>query len=185
MAGRFIPRNVTAAVDALENASPALPLADNIAGIGEIFSGPSIALYYNAGDSRAPDILVTPNIGVTYSNSTKKLAEHGGFAHDDINVIMLVSNPDFRANTVTTPVQTKQVAPTILEALGLNPQSLKAVRLEHTPILPGLPLRLGTRAKGAAGRLCHKRGGRPGYPGRPPLIFRRVRMVSFRRVASI
>ncbi len=140
MAGRTIPANVTAAVDALEKASPALPLADNVAGIGEIFSGPSIALYYNAGDSRAPDILVTPNIGVTYSNSTKKLAEHGGFAHDDINVIMLVSNPEFRATTITTPVQTKQVAPTILEALGLNPQSLKAVQLEHTPILPGLPL---------------------------------------------
>ena len=138
--------------DALENASPALPLADNIAGIGEIFSGPSIALYYNAGDSRAPDILVTPNIGVTYSNSTKKLAEHGGFAHDDTNVILLVSNPDFRANTVTTPVQTKQVAPTILEALGLNPQSLKAVRLEHTPVLPGLPIPIRHARKGGGGQ---------------------------------
>ena len=97
-------------------------------------------MYYNDGDSRAPDILVTPNIGVTYSNSTKKLAEHGGFAHDDTNVILLVSNPNIPANTVTTPVQTKQVAPTILKALGLNPQSLKAVRLEHTPVLPGLPI---------------------------------------------
>ena len=108
--------------------SPALPLANNVAGIGEIFSGPSIALYYNAGDSRAPDILVTPNIGVTYSNSKKKLAEHGGFAHDDINVIMLVSNPGFTATTITSPVQTKQVAPTILKALGLDPTSLQAVQ---------------------------------------------------------
>ena len=107
-------------------------------------------------------------------------------AHDDTNVILLVSNPGFTANTVTTPVQTKQVAPTILKALGLNPQSLKAVRLEHTPVLPGLPIPIRARAqRGAAGRLCHKRGGRPGHPGRPPLIFRRVRMVSFRRVASI
>jgi hypothetical protein len=127
-------------VKALETASPALPLADNIAGIGEIFSGPSIGLYYNAGDSRAPDILVTPNIGVTYSNSTKKLAEHGGFSHDDTNVIMLVSNPSLIAATITTPVETKQVAPTILKALGLNPQSLKAVKLEHTQLLPGLSL---------------------------------------------
>jgi len=115
-------------------------LADNIAGIGEIFSGPSIALYYNAGDSRAPDILITPNIGVTYSNSKKKLAEHGGFSHDDTNVILLLSNPSFTASTITTPVQTKQVAPTILRALGLDPQSLKAVRLEHTTVLPGLSL---------------------------------------------
>jgi hypothetical protein len=97
-------------------------------------------LYYNNGDSRAPDILITPNIGVTYSNSGKKLAEHGGFAKDDTNVILLVSNPGFKAATVTTPVQTKQVAPTILSALGLNPQSLKAVREEKTQMMPGLSL---------------------------------------------
>ena len=77
---------------------------------------------------------------MTYSNSTKKLAEHGGFSHDDINVIMLLSNPSLIATTVTTPVQTKQVAPTILKALDLDPQSLKAVRMEHTPVLPGLSL---------------------------------------------
>jgi hypothetical protein len=116
------------------------PTTNNIAGIGEIFSGPGINLFYNAGDSRAPDILITPNIGVTYSNSTKKQAEHGGFSKDDTNVILLVSNPFIAASTVTTPVQTKQVAPTILKALGLNPRSLKAVRLENNPVLPGLSL---------------------------------------------
>ncbi|HKV54008.1 MAG TPA: alkaline phosphatase family protein [Candidatus Binataceae bacterium] len=122
-------------VAALEAASPA---GANIAGIGEIFSGPSIGLYYNAGDSRAPDILVTPNIGVTYSNSTKKQAEHGGFAHDDTNVIMLLANPTLRPQTVTSPVETAQVAPTILSALGLNPQSLQAVQKEQTAVLPGV-----------------------------------------------
>jgi hypothetical protein len=124
-----------AAVALLEAESPA---SDNIAGIGEIFSGPSIGLYYNAGDSRAPDILITPNIGVTYSNSKKKLAEHGGFSHDDVNVIMLVSNPDLKPLTVTTPVQTAQVAPTVLGALGLNPSDLQAVQKENTAELPGL-----------------------------------------------
>jgi len=68
------------------------------------------------------------------------VAEHGGFSKDDTNVILLVSNPGFKATTVTTPVQTKQIAPTILAALGLNPRSLKAVREEATPVLPGLPL---------------------------------------------
>jgi hypothetical protein len=67
--------NTPAAVKALENESP---VTNNIAGSGEIFLGPSIGLYYNAGDSRAPDILITPNIGVTSSNSNEKLAEHGG-----------------------------------------------------------------------------------------------------------
>ncbi len=122
----------------LETMSPAPP-GNNIAGIGEIFSGPSLGLYYDELDSRRPDILITPNIGVTYSNSKKKLAEHGGFAHDDTNVIMLVWNPGFMARTITTPVQTKQVAPTVLKALGLNPASLEAVVLEGTQGLPGLP----------------------------------------------
>ncbi len=132
--------NVATEVGMLETMSPALPLSSNIAGIGEIFSGPSIALYYNAGDSRAPDILVTPNIGVTYSNSKKKLAEHGGFAHDNVNVMMLLSNPSFSPDTVTSPVETAQVAPTILRALGLDPYSLQAVQMEHTKTLPGVPL---------------------------------------------
>jgi hypothetical protein len=136
--------NTAAAVKALETASPALPLADNIAGIGQIFSGPSLSIVYNTpglppnGDPRTPDIIVTPNIGVTYSNSKKKLAEHGGFAHDDTNVMMLVSNPDFRSSTISSPVETAQVAPTILAVLGLDPNSLQAVQQEGTQVLPGL-----------------------------------------------
>jgi Type I phosphodiesterase / nucleotide pyrophosphatase len=120
------------------------PTTANIAGIGQIFAGPALTQIYNApglppnGDPRTPDILVTPNIGVTYSGSTKKLAEHGGFAHDDVNVIMLLSNPRFNAKTVTTPVETMQVAPTILAALGLDPHSLQAVQKEGTPVLPEL-----------------------------------------------
>jgi Type I phosphodiesterase / nucleotide pyrophosphatase len=120
------------------------PSTNNIAGIGEIFSGAGITQLYNApglppsGDPRTPDILVTPHIGVTYSGSTKKQAEHGGFAHDDTNVMMLVSNPSIRANTVTIPVTTMQVAPTILKALGLNPSALQSVQQEGTEILPKL-----------------------------------------------
>jgi hypothetical protein len=57
---------------------------------------------------------------VTYSGSTKKLAERGGFAHDDTNVMMLLSNPSLRPHTVTIPVTTMQVAPTILKELGLD-----------------------------------------------------------------
>ncbi len=123
------------AVSILEGASPAVA---NIAGIGEIFWGPSMGLMYNLGDPRTPDIIVTPNIGVVYSGSAKKLAEHGGFAHDDTNVIALLSNPSFAKRTVTSPVETAQVAPTILEALGLDPNSLEAVQKEHTQVLPGV-----------------------------------------------
>jgi hypothetical protein len=128
------------AVDMLETQSPA---TSNIAGIGQLFYGPALTQLFNAPglpplDPRTPDILTTPNIGVTYSGSTKKLAEHGGFSHDDTNVIMLVSNPSLSAATVTTPVETAQVAPTILQALGLSPSSLDAVVAEGTQVLPGL-----------------------------------------------
>ena len=91
-----------------------------------------------AKDPRTPDILVTPNIGVTYSGSTKKLAEHGGFSHDDTNVMMLLSHPSLDAKTVTSPVETMQVAPTILKALGLDPNALQSVVMEGTEVLPGL-----------------------------------------------
>jgi hypothetical protein len=129
------------AVNTLETDSPATA---NIAGIGQIFWGPGITQLYNApglppnGDPRTPDILVTPNVGVTYSGSTKKLAEHGGFAHDDVNVMLLLSNPSFGPKTVTTPVETLQIAPTILQALGLDPNQLQAVQKEGTPVLPGV-----------------------------------------------
>jgi arylsulfatase A-like enzyme len=39
---------------------------------------------------------------------------------------------------VKTPVATSQVAPTILELLGIDPDALKSVRVELTPVLPGL-----------------------------------------------
>jgi hypothetical protein len=116
------------------------------AGIGQIFYGHSLALNYNLpglppnGDPRTPDIIVTPNVGVVYTGSSAKLAEHGGFAHDDTSVMMLLANPNLTPRAIYTSVGTNQVAPTILKALGLDPQKLDAVRLEGTPVLPGLDL---------------------------------------------
>jgi hypothetical protein len=113
------------------------------AGIGQIFYGATLDQMFNPpglppnGDPRSPDIAVAPNVGVVYTGSSAKLSEHGGFGHDDTNVIMLVSNPKISSRTVTSEVQTAQVAPTILKVLGLEPNSLDAVRQEGTPILPG------------------------------------------------
>lgn len=53
--------------------------------------------------------------------------------------MILVSNPSFQPKTMTSPVQTLQVPPTILQALGLDPNALEAVRAEGTQVLPGLP----------------------------------------------
>lgn len=130
--------DVQTAVDILEtNANT----NGNGIGLGEIYYGPTVALNYNVGgfgpgeDSRTPDIIVTPNVGVTYSGSTSMIGDHGGFAHDDTNVIMLVANPAFTAQTVSADVQTIQVAPTMVQALGLKPTLLDAVRAEGTSAL--------------------------------------------------
>jgi arylsulfatase A-like enzyme len=114
------------------------------AGVGQIFAGRALDTMFGrpgvppVGDSRVPDIVVQPNVGVVYTGSTKKQAEHGGFSHDDTNVMLLVSNPRLKPRTVTTAVETTQVAPTVLRLLGLDPQALDAVRIEGTRSLPDL-----------------------------------------------
>ena len=75
---------------------------------------------------------------MVYTGNLKKQSEHGGFAWDDTNVMLLVSNPGIKARTVHSFVETAQVAPTILQILGLDPSKLEAVRKEGTPVLPGL-----------------------------------------------
>jgi Type I phosphodiesterase / nucleotide pyrophosphatase len=106
--------------------------------LGQIYYGNTLSINFNdpTVDPRTPDIIVTPNVGVTYSGSKAKLAEHGGFAHDDTNVILLLANPSYKAKTVRAEVGTAQVAPTILKALDLNPSQLYAVRVEGTAVLP-------------------------------------------------
>ncbi len=124
-----------AGVEILENNGAATGI-----GLGQIYFGPSLTLNFNdpTRDPRTPDIIVTPNVGVTYTGSHAKLSEHGGFAHDDTNVILLLSNPSFRPATVRAEVGTAQVAPTILQALGLDPRALEAVRKEGTSVLPAV-----------------------------------------------
>ena len=127
--------SLTSAVALLEKNAAAI-------GLGEIYYGPTLALNYNVGglgpyqDPRSPDIIVTPNTGMTYSGNTAMIGDHGGFGHDDTNVILLVANPRFTAQTVSVTTRTAQVAPTILQALGLDPLALEAVSAEGTQVLP-------------------------------------------------
>src|ERR1700719_2685649 len=110
--------------------------------LGQIYYGPSLSLNYNdpTVDPRTPDTVVTPNVGVTYSGSHAKQEEHGGFAHDDTNVMLLLSLPRFDAKMVLAAVATAQVAPTVLKALGLSPSLLDSARIEGTPVLPAVQL---------------------------------------------
>lgn len=123
-------------------------------GAGQIYYGASINTLFNppgvptnpgpccklreGGDPRTPDIVVIPNVGTVYTGGDKKQSEHGGYAWDDTNVMLLVSNPHIHASTVHSFVETAQVAPTILKLLGFDPDSLDAVRAEGTPVLPAV-----------------------------------------------
>jgi hypothetical protein len=135
------------AVTALENAATAI-------GLGQIYFGASLNTLFNppgvpnnpgpccflrpGGDPRTPDIVVIPNVGVVYTGSLAKQSEHGGYAWDDTNVMLLVSNPHIQPKTIHSFVETAQVAPTILQILGLDPNKLDAVRKEGTPVLPAV-----------------------------------------------
>ena len=107
--------------------------------INRILSGAELRAQFGdpATDSRVPDVVVIPMQGVIYTKpSATKVAEHGGFSDDDTHVALLLSAPGLSAATITTPVTTTQVAPTLLTALGLDPKKLQAVQQEGTPVLP-------------------------------------------------
>ncbi len=107
-----------------------------------ISSGASLAATYGdptSGDpvayARAPNVFIQPNAGVIYSGSSKKIAEHGGGTLDDTNVALMFSFPSLAQRTINLPVSTTQIAPTILQALLIDPTRLDAVRIEHTRAL--------------------------------------------------
>jgi predicted AlkP superfamily pyrophosphatase or phosphodiesterase len=110
-------------------------------GAGAITSGPAVATLFGgqlAGNpSRIPDIVVQPTSGVVYTTPSSKLVDHGSGSGEDTHVPLVVVNPGIEAGvTLDCPVSLRQVAPTILKALGLKPRSLDAVRLEGTKNLP-------------------------------------------------
>jgi predicted AlkP superfamily pyrophosphatase or phosphodiesterase len=109
--------------------------------IDEVMAGQEIKLKFNdpASDTRVPDILVQPIYGTIYTGSHAKNAEHGGFSFGDTNVGLIVSNPSIHPQVIKTPVATSQVAVTILQSLGIDPSTLRSVRVEHTLPLPGFP----------------------------------------------
>jgi hypothetical protein len=88
-------------------------------------------------DNKTPDFIAISQPGLIYTGGTK-LAEHGGFAHNDRNVALMISNPSIIRAVDKSNVETRQVAPTILKILGLDPAELKAVGIEGTTVLPSL-----------------------------------------------
>ena len=133
--------------DQSETADIATKLSDpanqTTLGIQEIFAENSLKDKWNdpTVDERTPDIILKVNTGVIFTGGTK-IAEHGGLNEDDEHVALLVSNPDVKAASVHTAVSNQQVAPTIVQALGYDPDELQAVRKEQVQVLPSLPTEL-------------------------------------------
>jgi hypothetical protein len=86
-------------------------------------------------NSRVPDFIAITDHGVICTGGSK-LAEHGGFSKDDRNVALVVSSPRIAESKVVEDTSfTTQIAPTILDALDLDPRSLQAVREEGVEVL--------------------------------------------------
>jgi hypothetical protein len=109
-------------------------------GLAKIYAGRQAAHFFGVpySDPRYPDVFGRVQVGVVYTGGTK-IAEHGGSNPGDRDVPILVYAPGVVAPGSSRDwVETTQVAPTILQLLGLNPSSLQAVQQEGTQVLPGI-----------------------------------------------
>jgi arylsulfatase A-like enzyme len=115
------------------------PVTVKHSGLAKIWAGVQVARFFgvSAGNGHYPDVFGKVQVGIVYAKPTK-LAEHGGMNTGDRHVLMIVNGPGIATRVVSAPVETTQVAPTILSLLGLNPAALRAVRVEGTRVLPGL-----------------------------------------------
>jgi arylsulfatase A-like enzyme len=101
-------------------------------------------------DPATPDIVVVMKDGVNFEPqplpSPPTNAEHGGFGENETHVPLLVSYPAWAQVAVggTVTVSTRQIAPTVLSMLGLNPAALDAVRIEGIGSLSEVITRLDT-----------------------------------------
>jgi hypothetical protein len=106
-------------------------------GAGTITSGPAVGHLFGGqlggNPSRIPDIVVQPAPGVVYAEANSKLVDHGSGSAEDTHVPLVVVEPGRKGGrTLTCPVSLRQIAPTVLHALGLKEKALDAVRLEGT-----------------------------------------------------
>ncbi|KHL00109.1 hypothetical protein LK09_00875 [Microbacterium mangrovi] len=115
------------------------PVTVQHSGLAEIWAGADAAAFFGTpvDDGHHPDVFGKVQEGVVYAGPTK-LAEHGGMNPGDRHVLMLVAGPHIAAHVESAPVETTQVAPTVLSLLGLDPRELTAVQKEGTQVLPGI-----------------------------------------------
>jgi Type I phosphodiesterase / nucleotide pyrophosphatase len=109
-------------------------------GLSTVYAGAAAAAYFGVpvSDPRHPVVFGIVQPGVIYADQPD-IAQHGGANFQDRSIPILVLLPGLRHGaTIGASVEITQIAPTILQLLGLNPRSLQAVRIEGTRVLPGL-----------------------------------------------
>jgi hypothetical protein len=109
-------------------------------GLAQIYAGQEAADFFGVpySDPRYPDVFGRVQVGVVYTTGTK-IAEHGGDNMGDQDVPLVVYAPGTVPQSLnSSSVETTQVAPTILQLLGLDPNALQAVQEEGTKVLPGI-----------------------------------------------
>ncbi len=106
--------------------------------VAQILSGGALAALFAdpLTDPRTPDIILVPDHGTVYTTSATKIADHGGFGDEDVHVALLVSRPAWPNKTITDPVETRQIACTILKALVLTCDALMSQQVEPSTFLP-------------------------------------------------
>jgi hypothetical protein len=117
------------------------PITVSASGLSKVYAGGASAGYFGVptSDPRHPDVFGIAQHGVVYTGGRAKIAEHGGAGQQDRNVPILVVTPGVgHGRVIGAPVETTEIAPTILALLGLDPGALQAVQIEHTAVLPGL-----------------------------------------------
>jgi hypothetical protein len=109
-------------------------------GLAQIYAGQEAADFFGVpySDPGYPDVFGRVQVGVVYTGGSK-IAEHGGDNPGDRDVPILMYAPGTVHHGQSNQwVDTTQVAPTILQLLGLDPSSLQAVQQEGTQLLPGI-----------------------------------------------
>ncbi|WP_433305344.1 alkaline phosphatase family protein [Actinoplanes sp. CA-030573] len=92
-------------------------------GLAHVYSGAAAAGFIGVrpGDERVPDLIGIAQPGVVYTAKKSKIAEHGGNTPADRHVPIVVAGAGIAHHTVDAPVETTQIAPTILRLLPPRP----------------------------------------------------------------
>ena len=117
------------------------PITVTASGLKKVYAGKSAADFIGVPWSTlaSPTSSASPRTASSTPAARRRSPSTAATTPQDRNVPILITLPGLRyGQQIGAPVETTEIAPSILKLLGLNPWALQAVRIEHTPVLPGL-----------------------------------------------